>query len=204
MICTPDVGPVDAASAIASHIGEQILAAYGNPYDSSLDVNEVARAIECVLAERDCDVVDSNTLAFLAAQAMSSVGEANVARRLILFGSGMVRPAEWLVTGGRATWVLDLREMTVYEDAPLELLLFQGVQLAIESIADVWDASRGEGVLGLRHVCATAGDLLCVSRNTNQVAGLIREIKGLCSRKLDQLRAERGWDRRPLVLNLDL
>lgn len=205
MIWDPNTETSPDSSLIVSHIGKQISCACHGNVDSSLDVNEVARAIEHFLEkERHSEFVDSKTLAFLAAQAMTSIGEPDIARRLILFGSGMVKPSQWAVTGDRAMWVLDLKEMTIREDAPLELLFFKGMQIVIESMADVWDESLGEGVLGLRHICCTATRLLCASHDDAGVAELTAEIKGMCAGKLDQLRDLRGWRTTPMVLNLDL
>jgi len=205
MICDPNVESASDSSVIISQIGKQISCACGEQVDFSMDLNEVARAIEHFLEkDRNSEFIDSKTLALLAAQAMSSIGESDVARRLVVFGTGMVGPSQWIVTGDHAMWVLDLREMTIREDAPLELLFFKGMQIVIESMADVWDESRGDGVLGLRHICCAASKLLCASEDASSVTELTTEIKGMCTSKLNQLRDLRGWLTTPMVLNLDL
>jgi hypothetical protein len=206
MICNPDLMAGSEPSAIESHIGAQIEAVCQGHITGLDNADEVARAIGHFLREEGgMEFVDSNALTLMAAQALLSLGERNAARRLVLFGTGMVRPSEWIVTGDRETWVLDLKEMILRDDAPLELVFFKGVQLVIESIADVWDDCRGAGTLGLRHICSAASALLGgAGGKSDAVAGLGDEIKDLCARKLEQIRERRGWSAAPQVMNLDI
>jgi hypothetical protein len=89
------------------------------------------------------------------------------------------------------------------EDASLELIFFRGVQLVLDSIADVWDECSGDGVLGLRHVCLAASSLLGAPRNSRVVAELSDEIIDISIAKLEKLQEERSWEFVPFVLNLD-
>lgn len=205
MIFDPTIGSCAESSPAVSRIGRHISWAFGGDSGCSVDPHEVARAIEHFLDnDRKAEWVDTKTLSFLAAQAMASLGETDAARRLVVFGTGMVRPSEWIVTGGRTAWVFDLREMTIRDGAPLELLFFKSVQIVMEAMADVWDESRGDGVLGLRNVLCAASRLLCAPEDAARVAGLTAEIREMCASKLDQLRERRGWATTPSVLNLDL
>jgi len=168
-------------------------------------VQAVAEAVEQFLVQAvDDDAVDSRTIDFLAAQALESLGDAASARRLLLYGTGMVRPSEWVVTGDQAIWVLDLKQMTLYGHAPLELLFFRSMLLILDAVADIWDECSGDGVLGLRHVCTAAAGLLGVSERADAVSDLAAEIVDACTSKLDQLREARGWLTSPSVMNLDL
>ena len=139
----------------------------------------------------------------MAAQALKSLGQGGDARRLILFGSGMVRPSEWVVTGDQAIWVLNLKDIALREDASLEIIFFKGIQVVLDSIADVWDASGGDGIMGLKHVCLAASSLLGAPRNSKAVQKLCEEIREICIGKLQQIGRERGWHAEPFVLNLD-
>lgn len=205
MICDPHTHPDQTLSLIVSHVAAEIETACAGDASTFSSAHEMARAIECFLQQEGCpEFVDSRTLTLLAARALSSIGEPEAARRLILFGTGMVRPSQWVVTGDRAVWVLDLKEMTVWNDAPLELLFFKGVQLAVESIADVWDECRGDGILGLRHICSAASAVLGAPLDTAGVDDLAAEIKDVCLRKLEQLCEARGWVATPRVMNLDM
>lgn len=205
MICDPRSARCSTISSIVEHIGAQIDAVCGAGGNCAFDSEELARAVEHFLVEESrAEFVDTNTLTCLAARALSSIGHENAARRLLLFGTGMVRPSEWIVTGEHAVWILDLKDMSIRNDAPLEILFFQGVQIVLESIADVWDESRGEGVLGLRHICSAASALLGSSRKTSEVSDLGDEIRSLCADRLDRIKNTRGWMTTPRVMNLDI
>lgn len=205
MIWAPEHTAGEAQSPLAAHVTARIRAAGGEALRLSPEhVQELARAVECFLQEQCAgEYVDQNCLVALASQVLSALGEGVAARRVYLFGTGLVRPAEWVATGNRSMWILDLKEMTVREDASLEMIFFSGLSAALESIADVWDEASGEGVLGLRHVCSTAGALLG-GRNKKAVSALVRETVERSRAKLQQIAADRGWREAPGVLNLDL
>jgi len=147
--------------------------------------------------------VDSGYLVMLASRALSSIGEQQAAHRLLVFGSGLVHPSEWEVTGGRDVWTLDLHQMTVKESETLEIVFFNSLNIVLASIADVWTESDGNGVLGLRHVCDTASALLG-GGTRKSVAALAEEIKLTCAAKLEQIRNERMWSNVPSIMNLDI
>lgn len=147
--------------------------------------------------------VDSGYLVMLTSRALSTLGEQAAAHRLLVFGSGLVRPAEWEVTGGDAIWTLDLRRMSVRDDVVLELVFFNSLNIILSSIAEVWDATEGHGVLGLRHVCTTASALLGGGKS-RAVTALADEIRDACEAKLGQVQAERNWRYVPDIMNLDL
>ena len=190
-------------SAVVAHIASEVGAVCGGVLSGPESVEEMARAVEQFLEQTGAgEAVDANYLVMLASQALSSLGENGAARRLLLFGSGLVRPSEWEVSGDRAMWVLDLKQIAVREDAALELILFNSLNMILDAIADVWDASRGDGVLGLRHVCQSA-TLLLGAPTAPQVARLSEEIKTACVRRLERLESARGWSRHPDVMDLD-
>jgi hypothetical protein len=116
----------------------------------------------------------------------------------------MVRPSEWEVSGQEAVWLLDLKQMTVRADEALELLFFHGLSAVIEVMADVWDETDGEGILGLRHVFDSAVALLGAPARKAAVHSLAGEIKSVCAARLDQIGSRRGWQYRPEVMNLDI
>lgn len=205
MICDPQPDSCSEQSLIVSHIGAQIEELCNGLPTSMAGAEDVARAIEFFLKEEgDEEFVDSNMLALLAARALSSIGDHVAARRMVVFGTGMVRPSEWVVTGERTIWVLDLKEMTVRDDASLELVFFKSIQVVMDSIADVWDESRGEGTLGLRHICSVASMLLGGATRTTAVKSLGLEIVDVCISKLNRIRVERGWEFVPEVMNVDV
>lgn len=193
-------------STLVSHIAAEIDACGGTEWlAKSENVEELAKAIEHFLEEHGQEsVVDSRYLVMLAARALSSVGEENVARRLLVYGTGLVMPAEWEVTGGEAVWVLDLRQITVRDDAPLELVFFGSLNIILETIAEVWDGTEGDGTLGLRHVCSAVGSLMGGGGSKKKASALGDEIRSLCRRKLEQVGQERNWKQTPQVMDLDV
>ncbi len=198
-------GPVESEpSVVVTHIQSEISDICGVDVDTEFCREEIAKAIEFFLEnDHKSEFIESKTLTNLAAQVLTSIGDPGSARRLMLFSSGMVKPSEWVVTGDKDVWVLNLKEITMQEDASLELIFFRGVQLVLDSIADVWDECAGDGVLGLRHVCLAAASLLGAPRNSKAVAMLSDEIIDTSIAKLAQLKRERGWESVPFVLNLD-
>ncbi len=169
------------------------------------DASEVARAVECFV-EHDCDghCADARSLVLMTSQGLDSVGNTGVARRFLLHGTGLAKPSEWEVTHGDTMWVIDLKQLTVRDDAPLELIFFTGLGIIIETLADIWDATAGRGVLGLRHICGTAEALLGDGGKLADIVSLSDEIRRHCHDRLERLRRDRGWADRPQVLNLDL
>mgnify|MGYP001586639369 CR=1 FL=1 len=205
MICDPRCVPSHRRSTLASHLTETIQSACGPSL--SLDTNaldEVANAVEFFLgAGKTAFVVDSDHLLLLASRALGSLGHGAQARRLIILGSGLVQPAEWEVSGSQAVWTVDLKRMTVVDGPNLEILFFAGLRLVLESIAEVWDACSGTGVLGLRHVCPAAAALVG-SEKKQDVARFTEEIVTTSSSLLDQISRRRAWTDVPRVMNLDV
>jgi hypothetical protein len=193
-------------SSIVSHIESVINENCGDALQ--LDESQAADLAAAVASFMEINhnsgsFVDSGYLVMLASRALSSIGEQQAAHRLLGFGSGLVSPSEWEVTGGRDVWTLDLHQMTVRESETLEIVFFNSLNIVLASIADVWSESDGNGVLGLRHVCDTASALLG-GGNRRSVAALSEEIKQACAAKLEQIRAERMWSHVPSIMNLDI
>jgi hypothetical protein len=207
VIWIPQNSDADREHALVTHLKQTITAnSLGEFLGDEGRAADVASAVAAFLeAHGGADqVVDSGYLVMLASQAMSAVGEPDDARRLLVFGSGLVRPAEWEVSGGDEVWTIDLHRITVTDGTPLELVFFNALGMVVESIADVWDTTSGRGVLGLRHVCATARLLLGRTRKKDAVQSLVEEITGICSDRLGRAREQRRWETAPVVMNLDI
>lgn len=206
MIWIPNSDEQKSGTSIVSHIESVIAENCGDALQ--LDEGQAADLAIAVASflEQNHDsgsFVDSGYLVMLASRALSSVGESQAAHRLLVFGSGLVRPSEWEITGGQDVWTLDLRQMSVRNSATLELVFFNSLNIVLASIADVWEQSQGHGFLGLRHVCDTASVLLG-GGTKKSIGALADEIKGACEAKLIQIHDERKWDHIPAVMNLDL
>jgi hypothetical protein len=167
-------------------------------------IREVAEAVTQYLRERgDGGAPDAAAVSMLACRAFTSIGERDAARRVLVFGTGLVRPAQWEVTGHEKMWVVDLRSFTVRNGGNLEMVLFGSLMIVLDATAEVWDSTGGQGVLGLRHVCATASALAGVGAEPRAVAGLADEIRDVCAMKLRQIGRGRSWHGVPRVMNLD-
>ncbi len=167
------------------------------------NIEEFAISLDHALEERGMtDVVHTADIILFLVQALSSVGERRAARRLLVFGTGLAAPAAWDVTGDGPMWILDLRQMTVRDDCPIELLFFMCLSAILDAMAEVWDECDGNGLLGLRHVSLAASVLLGGGK-PKQVRRMACEIKQRCRVMLERIAEERGWRTSPRVLDLD-
>ncbi len=169
----------------------------------SRDLRELAAGIAFHAAERPSPPAGRSDLPRLAARALGSLGRPDTARRVLLFGSGMVRPDSWLVTGSGNAWALDLRQLVRQNGDRLELALFLGLDLSLGALAPLWDSCSGRGHLLLRHAGATARLLLGPAAGPARAAALRHETRRACECRLDTLAAARGWAERPQVLFAD-
>jgi hypothetical protein len=206
MIWDPETRFCPEPSPAFSRIAGEIAAVCGPDVDiDSGNIQELARAVEVFMRQENENVCsDSEYIVMLACRALSSIGEGPAARRLLVFGTGLVEPSEWEVTGEEAIWAIDLKQMTIRDDSLIELVFFSSLNIVIEYMAGVWDETAGRGVLGLRHVCCTAEALLGGARNKPEIEKLAREIRAACVQRLEQLRDARGWKDAPFVMNLDV
>lgn len=193
-------------TVLLSHISEQVAEICGHEHIvQSGNIHDIAHAVASFLDDSgNSHSVDSSYLVMLASRALSSIGEKEAAHRVFLFGTGMVKPAQWEVSGSEAMWVLDLREMTVLADADLEIVFFNSLAMILESMASFWDETGGNGVLGLRHVSSAVAALLGGFESKNQMQELTSEIKDMCISKLESVSRERSWESIPLVMDLDV
>lgn len=183
------------ADAVHGICGRQVLV-------ESADLDEVGGAVSRFVEASGRTAVDARYLMVLAARALAAIGEKTAARRVYVFGSGLVSPSEWEVTRGQAMWVLDLKRMTTDGAWAHELLLLVNLHVVLDGIADVWDETEGRGALGLRHVCAAAASLSGRGKRGKREAAAT-EIRDWCEAKLSEVARRRGWRECPSVLDLD-
>ena len=204
MIWNPEPETGTSQNQIATRIVEEAGAVYGNGNAAGdLLLWEAANGVAAYVDETArCGSTEPRELLRLTSQALDACGENFMARRLLVLGTGLVRPAIWSVTGDTTVWVLDLTPLTRRGRDRLELVFFRSLNVVLETIADLWDASRGNGVLGLNHVSASAAALLGGLAGKRQTVQLAGELCYSCADKLDRLRAQRGWLTAPIVMNL--
>lgn len=139
-------------------------------------------------------------LSRLTARAFGSLGRPDAARRVLVLGSGLVRPAEWLAAHPRAVWTLDLERLLRKDGDHLELALFRGLSVILNAMADLWTSTSGSGLLGLRRASPAVRLILGTDAAPEAVQGLRREISAFCWARLSSVARERGWDACPRVL----
>lgn len=195
----------EAPSAIEEHIVTRYRECGAERAGLTPDaVREVARAVEYYVTVDQGAVADSSSLTRLTTQALADLGEEGAARRFLVYGSGLVRPAEWEIRRGHEMWVLDLRQITVESGAALEIVQFSVLAAVLRAIAELWDATRGQGVLGMRNLRGASQRLVGTARDADRrTRRMTRELEDWCRHVLGTLRGERGWLAMPEVINLD-
>jgi hypothetical protein len=169
----------------------------------SHELRELAAGIACHAEELPRPPAGRSDLSRLTARALGSLGRPDAARRVLVLGSGLVRSSEWLAASPRPVWALDLHRLLLRDADHLELALFLGLDVILDAIAGLWDASSGAGILGLRRSNAASRLLLGPATSRARIARLRREVRGVCEKRLEILAAERGWSDRPQVLFTD-
>lgn len=176
------------------------------PSLKDVDIEALADALNRVLSERRELPASPYRVVELSARTLGDLGAGDLARHLLVFGSGLVSPSVWEASGGDRIWVLDLRRLAVDSGVQIELALFRCLDAAIAAMADVWDASAGQGRLGLRHVGVTAERLLGDAgrpQDRRSRAAFTRELLHHSRARLDALSSQRHWSHTPEVLSLD-
>ncbi len=139
-----------------------------------------------------------------ACRALSACGESEMAAALMLFDTQLVWPAEWTFHGDAPFWIIDCDRLALRETEKLALILNRVLSIILARMAPLWDATDGNGALGLRH----AGRLV---KTTGQAGrggrrrggtGALGELQQFCSDCLAALGRRRGWLRSPQVLLL--
>lgn len=114
------------------------------------------------------------------------------------FSVGAIRPADWAGAQVDRMWVLDFSRVILTDFEKHEIVLHHSIRALTEAMSAFWDATSGEGVLGLRHL-----DVL-------ELPPAVRDLKGSESWQdfiqavLSLSATERGWNKVPSMLNLDL
>jgi hypothetical protein len=166
----------------------------------SQELREFSAGVAWHAADLPARPTAGGDLSRLTARAFGSLGRPDAARRVLVLGSGLVRPADWLAAHPRAVWTLDLERLMSKEGDHLELALFRGLSVILNAMADLWTSTSGSGLLGLRRASPTVRLILGSGASPEAVQSLRREIRGFCSARLASLASERGWDAFPRVL----
>ena len=117
------------------------------------------------------------------------------------FSHGILRPADWAGAQLDRMWMLDFGRLTLSDSEKHEMMLYRSIRAIIEKTFVFWDATRGEGILGLKALTALnveSGDRK--AQTLTEVNDLLEYIADLFIRQ----KTAREWSTVPSLLNLDL
>ena len=173
--------------------------------------------------------LQSNDLCLLIARAFCAVGDRAAARQVLesmdpqnrhavrwleilseldhfpqllpYFSRGVIRPADWAGAQLDRMWTLDFGRLLLTEAERHEIMIHRSVRMLIEQMVLFWDATNGEGILGLKNLAtfnveegsATTQTLTRPEDWLEYIAALFRQ----------QIKI-RSWRTTPVLLNLDL
>ncbi len=188
---------------------------------------------EFLRQEGQTAAVGTEYLLMLTARALWAVGDEPAARRLVhaggralnfsphyaeaacsagvklsdwaaFFASRAVRPAAFPSLGGDTLWILDMPKLIPARAPGLELTVLRAMHAALTRLADVWDGSRGRGLLGLSRLRQAAGMILGAPPSSRKSRRLAAEMTRHCWAWLRTLGLRRGWETTPTLISLDL
>ena len=191
---------------LADRLLEQAPALCGNPgLAASPTLCEAAQGVAAVLREQEKfpHELNPHSSCTLMSRALEAAGETSLARRLHLAGSSSVYAASWITAGKDTVWTLDVKRL-MSGDAPcLELLLFERLRGMLEDFADVWDATGGRGVVGLKGLNDVAASILGSHTTPMATRLLAGEMRDYCAQHLDRQRKRRSWSSTPVIMSVE-
>ncbi|HSR87763.1 MAG TPA: hypothetical protein VLL07_02320 [Pontiella sp.] len=117
------------------------------------------------------------------------------------FSLGIVRPADWAGAQLDRMWILDLGLIRLSDAEKHEMMLYGSLRALIGSMAVFWDATGGEGVLGVKGLASFNVESGLRQRQTFTTADDLLEYIG---KLFLQQRELRRWHAVPSLLNLDM
>jgi hypothetical protein len=212
MIWSEQAAIGDSREALCRHLATEIAAACGDFVPEH--VHEVAQAVAAYCAQQNNEfILSSEYVTMLVSRALRAVGEEQAGRTFVgdwhfpalettiqfqdvppalwsVFASRLIHPSRWLVNNGKVIWVFDLSRFRFDTDLCLDLAFHHAVRAILYAVAEIWDGTSGDGILGV-HGTAKCG------RSASDVQTLCRDL-------LERISANRGWASVPRVLNLDV
>jgi hypothetical protein len=117
------------------------------------------------------------------------------------FSLGVIRPADWAGARLDRMWTLDFDRLVLSASERHEIMLYRSIRAIVENMFVFWDASGGEGVLGLKGLSSMNVEDGSRRRQTlTATDDLLDYVADLLLRQKDL----RGWRSVPSLLNLDL
>lgn len=117
------------------------------------------------------------------------------------FSLGVIRPADWAGAQLDRMWTLDFDRLVLSEAERHEMMLYRSIRALIDNMYVFWDATGGEGVLGLKGLASL--NLENASRR-KQTLTATDDLLAYITNLFQQQKEPRDWGAVPSLLNLDL
>lgn len=117
------------------------------------------------------------------------------------FSLGIIRPAGWAGAQLDRMWTLDFGRLTLSDAEKHEMMLYRTIRALLEKMFVFWDATSGEGILGLKGLA-----MLNVAEGgaKKQTLTAADDLLDYMADLFRQQSAVRSWKTVPSLLNLDL
>ncbi len=165
-------------------------------------LDEIARGVAAFIEAGESDCGGAAPW-LLISQALRALGHASAARRLAVFGTATARPVDWHAAG-QGGLVVNLEPLTRSARHRLELAFFPALAQLLDVVADAWDDSSGDGVLGLSGCRVAADRILGSGVNARKRRAFCDEVEASAEALLARHGRRRGWRATPRVLRAEL
>ncbi len=116
------------------------------------------------------------------------------------FSLGVIRPADWTGAQLDRMWTLDFSQLTLTDAERHEMMLYRSIRAMIENMAAFWDATEGEGILGLKGLSALNIETDSGRKKTlTEADDLLEFIADLFA----QEKRGRGWCAVPTLMKME-
>lgn len=117
------------------------------------------------------------------------------------FSLGIIRPADWAGAQLDRMWTLDFSRLSLADAERHEMMLYRSIRAIIEEMGIFWDATTGEGILGLKALAALNVE---TGRSGNPPLTSTDALLEYVTDLFKQQAQARSWTTVPSLLNLDL
>ena len=116
------------------------------------------------------------------------------------FSLGIIRPADWAGAQLDRMWTLDFGRLVLSDAERHEIMLYRTLRTLIEHVIVFWDATAGEGILGLKGLATLNAE---ERGSKQQAAAVADDLFNYVADLFKQQAVTRSWKTVPSLLNLD-
>ncbi len=115
------------------------------------------------------------------------------------FSLGIIRPADWAGAQLDRMWTLDFDRLVLTDAERHEMMLYRTLRMLIEQVVVFWDATDGEGILGLKGLAGLKVETGSPKKQTLTTPNdLLKYVADLFKKQA----MKRSWKTVPSLLNL--